>query len=305
VSFIPFLRPIGLTLAALLLSACAGTVKQDPRVSGDISRAMGIAQVSVQMSPDATRQQADNNQFNREELANFLRRRLETKGLISATASHKVDIVVTDIRVRSAIAAVMLGFMAGDDHVNGTVRLLGPNGQPLRSFVTNASYALGGIGGGQDGTRMNWLYDKFSELASAELEKVIAAPATTGQGSGAAPAPAGTPTSALASTPTPLAAPAAAFVIPPANPALRIDDVASVPGLNSRGREVYQDWLTHKGPRAFVIAEQGWFMGTWGTAPPDPTESRDPAERAMKRCLDRGRKACKFYAVNNDVVYVP
>src|SRR5205814_5849435 len=132
------------------LAGCAGTIKQDTRVQGDVSNIQGVTRVVARMSPDAIKQQADNPQFNREELANYLRRRLEGKGLIASTATHQVDIVVTDIRVRSAVAAVMLGVLAGDDHVTGVVRVLDANSQPLRSFEVKANYALGGWGGGQD-----------------------------------------------------------------------------------------------------------------------------------------------------------
>jgi len=57
----------------------------------------GVSQVVALMSPDATRLQGDNPQFNRDELANYLRRRLEAKGLIAPAATHKVEIVITDM----------------------------------------------------------------------------------------------------------------------------------------------------------------------------------------------------------------
>ena len=139
----------------ILLTGCAGTVKHDTRVQGDLSRLEGVGQVVAKMSPDAAKQQGDNPQFNREELATRLRYRLESRGLAAPAATHQVEIVVTDIRVRGAFAAIMLGFMAGDDHINGHVRVLDPSGRPLRSFEVKASYALGGLAGGQDGARMN------------------------------------------------------------------------------------------------------------------------------------------------------
>ena len=33
----------------------------------------------------------------------------------------------------------------------------------IDSFKVTASYALGGWGGGQDGLRMNWLYEAFAK----------------------------------------------------------------------------------------------------------------------------------------------
>jgi hypothetical protein len=80
----------GIALAAMLgvLAGCAGTVKQDTRVNGDVSRVEGVAQVVAVMSPEALKLQPENPQFSRDELANFLRRRLESKGLMAPAATH-------------------------------------------------------------------------------------------------------------------------------------------------------------------------------------------------------------------------
>jgi hypothetical protein len=201
----------------------------------------------------------------------------------------------------------MFGVMAGDDHVNGRVRILDQANVPIRSFDVQASYALGGWAGGQDSMRMNWLYDKFSELAVAELEKVIRAPRP-----GSAPAP-----EAPMATGPAAAAPvvASAAVVPatstlpraPARsgPPVSVDQVDAVPGLGERGRSVYRDWLTRRAPRAFVIADDGRFNATWGVRPKDPMDPRDPAERAMKQCRAAGKAGCTLYAVDDRVVYDP
>jgi hypothetical protein len=294
----PSLRWAALSVL-LALAGCAATVKQDTRVQGDVSRVEGVSHVLALMSPDAARQQADNPQFNRDELANQLRRRLEGKSLLSPTATHRVEVVVTDIRVRSAVAAIMLGVFAGDDHVTGRVRVLDAHGQALRSFEVNASYALGGWAGGQDSMRMGWLYDKFSELAAAELEQVVRLPI-------AAPASAPAAAVALATASASaawVAAPTAAAPEPVVNNTIRIDDVEAVPGLSERGRTGYRDWLTHKPPRAFAVADGGIWYGTWGTMPKDPMEPRDPSERVLKRCRDAGKRNCTLYAVDGNVVY--
>lgn len=269
---------LGVAVALLLglLVGCAGTVRHDPRVQGDLSRLDGVGQVAAVMSPDAAKQQVDNPQFNREEIATRLRHRLDARGLTAPTATHRVEIVVTDIRVRGAFAAIMFGAMAGDDHITGRVRVLDPNGRALRSLEVNASYAFGGIAGGQDSVRMNWLYDKFAELASVELEKFVTAPRA-----GAGPI--------LAAAPT-LGAPTS------------IDNVEALP-LSERGRTAYREWLAQKAPRAFIISENGYFYPTYGTRPPNPNEPTDPAERAMKRCVDAARPSCTIYAQDDRVVY--
>lgn len=76
-----------------------------------------------------------------------------------------------------------------------------------------------------------------------------------------------------------------------------------VPLINDRGRAGYREFLTKKPPRAFVIADKGAWVSTWGTKPADPTEPSNPAERALKRCRDRGHVNCRLYAVDNRVVW--
>ncbi|MEO8527001.1 MAG: DUF4410 domain-containing protein [Caldimonas sp.] len=282
-------------VACVLLGGCAGTVKLDQRVQGDVSRLEGVAQVVALMSPEAAKQQVDNPQFNREELASRLRLRLEARSLTSPGATHRVEIVLTDIRVRGAFAAIMFGFMAGDDHVVGRVRVVDASGRALRSFEINASYAFGGVAGGQDSVRINWLYDKFADLAADELQKVISPPVGGGTAIAAAPANA-------APTPRPVVAmPLNSVQL--VSTGVALDNVEAVP-VSERGRAAYREWLTHSKPRAFVISSNGWFYGLWGTKPPDPMEPTDPLERGMKRCQEAGRPDCTPYAVDDRVVYI-
>lgn len=94
----------------------------------------------------------------------------KTKGVrCSAAQRPVVDVIVTDIRTRSGFAAVMFGFMAGDDRIVGTVALADENAAQQDSFQISASYALGGLVGGQEGVRMGYLYEKFAELTAVEL----------------------------------------------------------------------------------------------------------------------------------------
>ena len=64
----------------------------------------------------------------------------------------------------------MLGFLAGADSLEGTVTLLGKDGEIVNQFDIDASYAAGGFIGGQDGTRMEWLYGKFGELTAQTIK---------------------------------------------------------------------------------------------------------------------------------------
>jgi hypothetical protein len=281
-------------MVLVLLGGCAGTVTQDVRVRGDVSRLDGVNQVVALIAPEAANQQIEYSQFNRQELATRLRWRLESKGLAVPTATHQVEIVVTDLRIRNGFAAIMIGPLAGDDHVTGRVRVLDPSGQPVRSFEIHATYAFGGIAGGQDSVRLNWLYDKFADLASAELEKIVVMPPRRS----AVAVPSERPTTAV--SPIPSSAVAAA----PTSPAdIAIDNVDALPA-SERARAIYRDWLTQSKPRAFVISEDGYVYGTWTLRPFNVADPADPTARAMKHCANAGRPHCTLYAVDDRVVYV-
>ena len=80
-----------------------------------------------------------------------------------------VEIVVTSVRVRSNFSAVAFGFMAGGDNISGDIVLRDTAGRELDQFHVSATYALGGLAGGQDGARMGWLYEEFAKQAVKEI----------------------------------------------------------------------------------------------------------------------------------------
>jgi hypothetical protein len=159
-----------------LLAACSSGVTRhtdatlsQPQFAQPGKKAGGI---SVALTPEAQKQAADNLKFNHEALLATVRRALEGNDVLAKEADQslpKIDIVVTDIRVRSAFSAVMFGFMAGDDHINGDVVVRSVNGAEVQRFSVGASYALGGLAGGQDETRMSWLYESFAKRVLEEL----------------------------------------------------------------------------------------------------------------------------------------
>jgi len=101
-----------------------------------------------------------------------VRRSLELNDLITEqddVTKLTIEIELTSIRARSNFTAVLFGFMAGDDHVDGDVVVRGADGKVLQQFSVSASYALGGLAGGQDSVRMDWLYESFAENMTNEL----------------------------------------------------------------------------------------------------------------------------------------
>ncbi len=155
--------------AAAILGGCASGVSRHSETAAP-QRAGGerIADVSVRLSPEAQAKVADNPGFSTSDLAARIRAHLQTRGALDATSASVLDVSVSDFRVRSTFAAVMFGFLAGNDSLTGAVQVRRPQGETA-PFTVSASYALGGLAGGQDGSRMGWLYDEFARLVVTEL----------------------------------------------------------------------------------------------------------------------------------------
>ncbi|MDG4595250.1 MAG: DUF4410 domain-containing protein [Candidatus Contendobacter sp.] len=154
------------------LTACASSVKRADSVTTEPNWLIGqkYGGISVSLSEEMKSKLSGNLTFNTDEFKNTIKNAAEGGGLISPTSEYSIHILLTDIRVRSVFNAVMFGFMAGDDHLVGTVTITDKNKKVLKSFEVSASYALGGLAGGQDSMRMSWLYQKFAELTVAELK---------------------------------------------------------------------------------------------------------------------------------------
>jgi hypothetical protein len=171
------LRSLFILFVALSLSACASDVIRSAD-SGLAKPQFAVGQgkqagnIAVALTEDAQKQAADNLKFNHETLLATVRRALEGNKVLAKDgdpALPRVDILVTDVRVRSNFSAIMFGFMAGDDRIKGDVIVRAPNGTALQQFTISTSYALGGIAGGQDSARMDWLYEAFAKRVLEEL----------------------------------------------------------------------------------------------------------------------------------------
>ena len=153
-----------------LLAGCASGVKRadDPQKRSDyFSRGGKLSpDVSLTLSKDASAQLAENVKFNTDELLAHIKKVMGARQMLGESSEEElptIQITITDIRVRSNFSAVMWGALAGNDHIVGDVIAQDNTGRQLQKFEVSASYALGGIRGGQEDTRMGWLYETFSE----------------------------------------------------------------------------------------------------------------------------------------------
>lgn len=163
--------------AVIALGGCASGVKRaqvaTPQPAGVVAPTQ-FASVSIAMTPEAKEKAVDNLKFNQDILLDHVKRALEAKSLIGAAEKPlpRLEVLVTSMRVRSNFSAVIWGFMAGADSIDGDIVMIDPtSGKEIDRFSVSASYALGGLAGGQDETRMGWLYEKFAEETVKELAK--------------------------------------------------------------------------------------------------------------------------------------
>lgn len=154
-------------LCFFLFSGCASQVTKSPDQPKPEVRA--LREIAVEMSPQAVQKVADDVTFEIGVLRGRLQHALASRELIAPDGDFDLRVVIKDVRVRGAAAAVWLGFMAGDDHLIGDAYVVDRNGDTVYTYTAEASYALGGFAGGDNTTRINWLYDKFSEIVSDEL----------------------------------------------------------------------------------------------------------------------------------------
>ena len=163
----------------LLIASLAGCASEVKRHDEPEKRAAYFAgggklarDVTLTVSDAARSQLASNPGFNQGHLLSTVKRKLEARSLLAAAPDPSlptIDVVITDVRVRSNFSAVFWGFMAGSDILAGDVIARNHDGKELQRFSVNTSYALGGFAGGQDSTRMNWLYESFANELIKEL----------------------------------------------------------------------------------------------------------------------------------------
>lgn len=166
------IRRFAIAALVTVLTGCAAGVTQSSVENKQYLASQPAKQVSINLNDEARKKLADNLKFNQDQLLGHVKRALTAQNLLdekNADSKNMVEIVIKDMRVRSNFSAVMFGFMAGNDSITGDVILKDVNGKELNKFEVSASYALGGLAGGQDEARMGWLYEKFAELTVENL----------------------------------------------------------------------------------------------------------------------------------------
>ena len=166
---------IALSFLAVTIVGCSSGVERSSELGlqqpqfDDAGEKAG--DIKVALSSEARVEASENLKFSEKELRETIHRILEVQDLVSDqpdAALPTIEVTVTSVRVRSTFSAMVFGFLAGDDHIEGDVLVRSPEGDNMQAFSVAASYAWGGFAGG-DETRMNWLYESFAERTAEEL----------------------------------------------------------------------------------------------------------------------------------------
>jgi len=165
------LRPIATAFLIATLAGCASQVTRPPEAAIARAPVRALTSFEVEISPQAKAAMADpeTQKFDPGAFRGVIQRTLDAAKLVSPDGDFKLTVTVDQLRVRSTFNAIMWGFMAGTDQLNGTATLTRLDGTPVGNFKVDTSYGLGGIGGGQDSSRLAWLYEEFAKMLTQEL----------------------------------------------------------------------------------------------------------------------------------------
>lgn len=164
-------RRIVLAMLITTLAGCASQVTRPPESVAAREPVRALVSFDVEVSPaaKATMAAAETQKFDLAAFRGVIQRSLDGAKLIAPDGDFKLNVTIDELRVRSTFNAIMWGFMAGTDQLNGTATLTRLDGGQAASFKVGTSYGLGGFGGGQDSARLVWLYEEFAKLLTQEI----------------------------------------------------------------------------------------------------------------------------------------
>ncbi len=133
--------------------------------------------LTVSLDSAAAAKLADNQDFNVDKLFEKINLTLASAKYLqvqNSASNLRMEIVVTNIRVRSGVSAIMLGILAGSDYITGQVFVKDLD-RVIDKFEVDISYAFGGVMG-ITSSRMDWMYESFSNKILEEMKKVMPMP---------------------------------------------------------------------------------------------------------------------------------
>lgn len=166
-----------LALVVLFTTGCASTVNRNTASIKEekvqIQSTQGISKVTLALNSKAKEKLSDNSNFSSDALLKKINSTLQSNHYLKPgiNTNTTVEITVTNIRVRSGVSAIMLGFLAGADYITGDIAIK-EGGRLIDKFEVDVNYAFGGAMGDTD-TRMNWMYESFANKMTEEVKRLI------------------------------------------------------------------------------------------------------------------------------------
>jgi hypothetical protein len=169
-----------LLIAALLfLVGCASNVNRNTSSVKEekfqVIQFKSFKSVSLDLDVNAKVKHQDNTNFSPDELLSKIKLTLLANEYLKTENNNSnlsVEVVITNVRVRSGAAAILLGFFAGADYITGNI-FVKDGDKVLDKFEVDISYAWGGVAGGDTNTRMVWMYESFANKMMEELKKIM------------------------------------------------------------------------------------------------------------------------------------
>ena len=164
-------RPVATALLIVALAGCASQVTRPPEEATSREPVRALTSFDIQISPKckATMSEPETQKFDLAALKGVVQRTLDAAQLVAPDGDFKLTVTIDELRVRGTFNAIFWGFMARSDQLNGTATLTRLDDRPVGNFKIETSYGLGGFAGGQDSSRMAWLYEEFAKVLTKEL----------------------------------------------------------------------------------------------------------------------------------------
>jgi hypothetical protein len=164
-------RRIAAAVLIATLAGCASQVTRQPEATTTVEPVRALTSFEIEISPasKAAMADAETQKFDLVVFRGVIQRTLDAAKLVSPDGDFKLTVTIDQLRIRSTFNAVMWGFMAGTDQLDGTATVARLDGRPAGSFKVGTSYGLGGFAGGQDSSRVAWLYEEFAKVLTQEL----------------------------------------------------------------------------------------------------------------------------------------
>ncbi len=170
-------------MSILLLSGCSSVINQENDLNVGAQRFKEqqikvnainpITSITLDLAPEVGNDIRNYLGFNRDKLLEKILIELNKNKLYSNNQKNlDLSVEITKVKIRTEYSAVMFGFLAGVDILDGRISIKDKSGLEVDAFDVNASYGLGGSLAGSDSVRTDFLYETFARSVIKGINKI-------------------------------------------------------------------------------------------------------------------------------------